>query len=115
MTHPVIAERVAAGAKLLDDKLPGWRARIKPDMLNMSSCHYCILGQLLGMFGERSSVELLVGPVEHVNLYFLEACVKHGFGIGLEEHRPDGLAGPKDCFDALQAEWIRVLTTTNER
>ena len=109
MTHPEIEKRVAAGAKLLDEKHPGWRAKIKPAMLNMRSCQYCVLGQLLGMFGERSSVELLVGPVEHVNNQFLVACVQHGFGIGLGEHYPEGCTKPRECFDALQAEWLRVL------
>lgn len=37
---------VTAGAKLLDEKCPGWVQRIDLDNLIMASCHQCVLGQL---------------------------------------------------------------------
>ena len=41
-----VEERVARGAALLDEKMPGWYKRIDLGSLHMSSCHACILGQL---------------------------------------------------------------------
>lgn len=43
-----IAERVAAGAGLLDEHAPGWADRIDIDRLNISLCSRCVLGQLYG-------------------------------------------------------------------
>ena len=47
-TEPTIAERVARGAALLDEKRPGWANRIIQEDLDMTSCHDCILGQVYG-------------------------------------------------------------------
>ena len=41
-----LAERVARGARLLDEKRPGWAREIATDRLAMESCDECILGQL---------------------------------------------------------------------
>src|SRR5258708_40306755 len=41
-----IAERVARGAALLDEKMPGWAEHIDLDTLNLASSCRCVLGQL---------------------------------------------------------------------
>jgi hypothetical protein len=41
-----IAERVARGAALLDEKQPGWWQRIYPDIIDIDSCERCVLGQV---------------------------------------------------------------------
>lgn len=41
-----IAERVAAGAALLDERGPGWAGRIDPGRLAIHSRCRCVLGQL---------------------------------------------------------------------
>jgi hypothetical protein len=45
-----IAARVQRGAMLLDNKYPGWAARVNPEMLRMSDCGQCVLGQLFGHY-----------------------------------------------------------------
>lgn len=45
-----IAERVAAGARWLDEYEPGWVDRIDLESLDLGSCDRCIAGQLLGDF-----------------------------------------------------------------
>jgi len=42
--------RAKAGAALLDLLRPGWAAEIRVNILQLSSCHSCILGQLFGNF-----------------------------------------------------------------
>ena len=41
-----IDERVAKGAAWLDEEHPGWRENIDPEILDMTSCLSCILGQV---------------------------------------------------------------------
>jgi hypothetical protein len=41
-----VAERVARGAELLDEKVPGWAERISVAELDLSSCSSCVIGQL---------------------------------------------------------------------
>lgn len=45
-----LAERVARGAALLDEKRPGWAAEIAIDRLAMQECDSCILGQTYGHY-----------------------------------------------------------------
>lgn len=41
-----VMERVRRGAALLDEKIPDWRTRVKPEILDMGSDQVCVLGQL---------------------------------------------------------------------
>lgn len=50
-TLPSVAERVAAGAALLDEHRPGWdRVGVSLDGLDMADCHDCVLGQMFGHY-----------------------------------------------------------------
>ncbi len=54
-----IRERVEAGAKLLDEKVPGWREKIDLDSLDVGNHSSCILGQLYGEYS--AGMRLLLG------------------------------------------------------
>lgn len=43
-------EAVEAGIRLLDEKLPGWRARVAVARLDISSGTKCVLGQCFGRY-----------------------------------------------------------------
>ncbi len=45
-----IAERVARGAALLDERRPGWAGEVNAERLEMNDCYECVLGQLFGGF-----------------------------------------------------------------
>ena len=45
MSENKYAEKAERGAKLLDEKMPGWWANIKTDRLAMGSICDCVLGQ----------------------------------------------------------------------
>lgn len=49
-TTTTLADRVKAGAALLDDKRPGWWREIAVNRLSMGSCTNCILGQIYGHY-----------------------------------------------------------------
>jgi hypothetical protein len=64
-----IAERVQAGATLLDEKRPGWWQDVSISNLAMSLGRSCVLGQLFGSFYDgQDDLDLSV-----------EDSVKHGF------------------------------------
>lgn len=46
LEHKPMKERVKAGAKFLDKKIPGWYNKIDLETLQMYDCMTCILGQL---------------------------------------------------------------------
>lgn len=48
----VLAERVAAGALLLDQHRPGWEHVVRADKLAMEDCYACVLGQVYGRYHE---------------------------------------------------------------
>jgi hypothetical protein len=48
MTRAEARQRVERGAALLDEKSPGWREKVDPETLEMSSGCGCILGQVYG-------------------------------------------------------------------
>ena len=52
-------EQIAAGMRLLDERKPGWEREIDLNILRMSSCHQCVLGQIYGNYFETAtSMEL---------------------------------------------------------
>ena len=74
VTAGQLAERVAAGAALLDERAPGWRAKIDTAVLDLDSDERCILGQVFG--GYVAGLESLGGC----------RAVPHGFCV---EYPPD--------------------------
>lgn len=50
MTKESIPDRARRGAALLDQVRPGWWKSITPEDIEMSSCHWCILGQVYGHY-----------------------------------------------------------------
>jgi hypothetical protein len=91
-----IAERVANGAELLDEKKPGWDQRIDLDTLQMHSCYRCILGQL---FAD-----------DHLGKAYTP------FGVGIrallladDDDVPSVYGFDGHDTDALAAEWKRLI------
>jgi hypothetical protein len=100
-----IAERVARGAALLDEREPGWWQRIDLSKLDLASTCRCVLGQLfsiaddnwppnngywsgLARFGLRESASEAISG----------SAGSHGFASIRNED-----------YDALDAEWRRVI------
>jgi hypothetical protein len=48
---PGYAALVARAVALLDDAVPGWRARVDAESLDVVSPNACVLGQLFGDYG----------------------------------------------------------------
>ena len=82
-----IAERVAAGAAFLDEQDPDWWRNLDLQSLDLGSCTRCVLGQLSGTFGTG----LVVFDLDD------EGARNLGFNTFIG-------------FDALTAEWKRVIT-----
>jgi hypothetical protein len=90
-----IAERVAAGAAFLDERVPDWwradrASAIDPDGLMIQSYCDCVLGQLFGTYG--------TGVVQ------LDLWDTSRTALGFFTDDP-----PRET-DVLEAEWKRLIT-----
>lgn len=83
MTDTTVAERVARGVALLDEKRPGWAMEIELSVLDVRSPCFCILGQTFGSY--RGGTEEL-------------------------DDGSSPLIPSTAGFDALTAEWVHVIT-----
>lgn len=88
-------EGVERGAALLDEKRPGWRARVDLASLDLGSCSRCVLGQLLGDYEDRVEIGLDdEGLAAH-----------HGFVLGIDDNALTG-------YKALTEEWREYIRET---
>jgi hypothetical protein len=99
-----VEERVAKGAALLDEREPGWDARIDLGRLALTDCGDCVLGQLdsqRAIRGEAAAETAGRGPywtaLAALGLTELDAAA-HGFD--------SSKLGEADLLDA---EWRRVI------
>lgn len=96
-----VAERVAKGVELLDDKVPGWRDRVNATV-SVASTSNCILGQLYGNYWTGTR-RLGIGG-------FFGSGADYGFNGKIFTH--DGMlvlvSYAEDC-ENLTEEWHRVL------
>lgn len=101
-----ITERVARGAALLDEKLPGWVERIDLDKLNLFDDERCVIGQLFTYDPTSESEAFEVGAFDLFGLDYsfnanAPALIEHGFS----DRSDVELA----IFAELTAEWKRVI------
>lgn len=71
VTLDAARHRAAQGAALLDDRDPGWAARVDPDALHLSDGAACVLGQLWGEYrrglGRSRILDLSSAPTRFVS------------------------------------------------
>lgn len=92
-----IPPQVAAGAQVLDEKIPGWYRRIDPSTLVMSDACNCICGQLAGKDSDWDPiVDYLYGHPWHNDED------RQGWLNFVEEH---GFTGDR----YLRAPWLSVI------
>jgi hypothetical protein len=102
-TLPPIPTRAAAGAALLDRRLPGWHQDVDPDWLDMEDGRVDMLGQLYGWF-EIGIAALTPGLGEAE----VEAwVVAHGFDLDDSDLPPKG--GSVDAYQVLTEAWRAEL------
>lgn len=128
MTEATIAERVAAGAALMDEADPGWwRAdadrAIDLEALDLAQTDMCVLGQRcpLEVLAARVDVEAdRLDPLDFGEAYdayarylsgltgreFLEWAHGHGFALTAP--------GDKVTWEGLTAEWRKVIAARRE-
>jgi hypothetical protein len=85
-----IAERVAAGMALLDEKAPGWVSRINLGHLALGSCDRCVLGQVFG--------------------YYDDGLVVLDFDPDYEGGEEFGFESNVEPYEDLTAEWVRQIS-----
>jgi hypothetical protein len=101
----LVAERVTAGAALLDQHRPGWAAQVNPALLDMR-CRFqaaCVLRQLAGTDKLASLVNELGGPIIQPDAHHW--AVAHG----LEPDDPDDAA-----YAASTVAWQALLVARRQ-
>lgn len=63
-------DRIARGAALLDEEMPGWAEKISLEILDINDSEMCILAQLYGSF---------YGGGENLGLFTNDKLVENGF------------------------------------
>lgn len=71
----LVRSRIERGARLLDERRPGWHQEINLDTLNLNSYHNCVLGQLYGRY-DRGALRL--------GLISVSEFISNGAGRGLK-------------------------------
>jgi hypothetical protein len=98
--------RVAAGGRLLDQRCPGWAARIDGGTLDLADAGYCVLGQLYGDFYAGAEA-LNLSPARCMDLGFA-SCVSLGEGFFPATRR-------RIEYAALTRAWLRELAARRRR
>jgi hypothetical protein len=108
-----VAERVAKGAAFLDEREPGWDARIDLDTLDLQAPCRCVLGQLathLDDYDDDWSYRDITDRFGLVIWFWnwkadtSATDLEYGFNAD-----PD-----VETYDALASEWKRVITARRE-
>ena len=94
-----LSRRVTKGARLLDEKRPGWADEIDVESLDLSNDCQCVLGQLHGYF---TTGVLRLWPERYIDA--CSAAAGHGFNgdYGQAKREEDAL---------LTAAWKRRIAT----
>jgi hypothetical protein len=69
-----LQDKVARGAAMLDERVPGWFTRVPPARLDLASCSRCVLGHLYEDYG-RGMFELWPDD------YDSDVAAAHGFTV----------------------------------
>lgn len=94
-----LAERVARGAALLDEKVEGWPERIAVRELDLRSCRDCVIGQLFSDAADIYEDGVLAYDEGIYRLGITGAGeTAHGFSL-------PRWAGDDDDYAALTALW----------
>lgn len=125
----VLRGRVVAGAKLLDQKYPGWERRINVASLNLMSDGDCILGQLhrcttqekysrvwcgnfhKGMnvlFGYPSIADFPNRPIEE-RKPIIDLAVEAGFLLNVTCFQIAECPNARACYEILAQAWVKEI------
>ena len=101
---PQIVARVRRGVAFLDKRVPGWREQVNPATLDISTHHYCVLGQL---YGDYFAGCMWLG-------LSTEASVRNGFNTGDVPANSlmsyfTGLRATRATFNDLNLAWQQEL------
>jgi hypothetical protein len=120
------AERVQLGANLLDERVPGWAARVNLDTFNITNEHECVLAQVYRVSSGRYSayahgLETLFGFNTITETDQAEdLAVGHGFDMsvavtGAEGPTPPSFETERDELNELWREAVQMRQANAHR
>src|SRR3972149_5163300 len=99
--------QITAGATWLDEMEPGWATYIDRDSFNIRNGYYCVIGQVLRYLTDSDDANFY----DAVSFGGREPQVPSRLQMTYGEAKTHGFNGNHTTdWDALQAEWLGVLT-----
>ncbi len=98
-----IAERVARGAALLDERRPWWAGEIDTRHLALWECKHCTLGQPYGNYQRGLDILFGVASSDEEEATREEVAAAHGFNV---DDQDDG-----DEYNDLRLAWIAAIAS----
>lgn len=88
---------VKRGAALLDERVPGWREKVNPQLLDLTHWTYCVLGQIFGSYDMGAvALEIEYSPDDEEPSD--NSTVNYGF------------ISPDEEYYSLEAVWLMELS-----
>lgn len=99
----LLKRRVRRGARLLDERQPGWHRQVNQSFLDLADSGVCVLGQLHGGYGHGLAV---------LGFLFDGSAQKYGFDADFlwESHIESGF----EQYSILTELWIEEIKTRNK-
>lgn len=97
-----INKRAARGARLLDEKRPGWHKVVSAETLDIQNLYDCVLGQ---QDGYNDMIEEFFGHIEYSDQR--REYTRHGFDLPEKAYAKYDM---DDRFRVLTAAWRREIT-----
>lgn len=98
---------VEAGAKFLDEKVPGWASRIDPNELDMHWWNMCVLGRLYGDYNDGCA-ELGLDTGDEDGYIDDKGTLSVVYSLGYN------LPGSEDCYPELTETWKAAIRERQE-
>lgn len=120
-----VTQRVADGAKWLDERHIGWELEVDLGALDLGDECFCVLGQLVSHYDEDADYSCVVRPNDElgvvemnqalfkVNYLTHQEAIDLGFHIE-DEYRDMGWPANRQRWQELTDEWRRVIEQRRE-
>lgn len=117
MSNYTAAQLVERGTALLDEKVPGWDKRIRPEALDIADPRCCVVGQLFATYGNSTTQSSFLVGMQELGLldvggrYYTEDAGTYGF----TGYSTDVCTQHAEClghyipYNEMNIEWRRVI------
>lgn len=111
MTRETVAQRVARGAALLDEKVPDWWQCVEPGAVTVLGLRRCLVATVTGTGNYQDGLDVLGIPWD--GSFVFHPAAERGFEWYTRDSEPDpehGVTHHQADAARLGDEWAHVIT-----